>query len=145
WYLEGLHAPVAPGWRRFVPIIQSPLPAARAISLLFRMPAIVAGKAPLPGRTLGDQLVLALASRRRIASLKEPHDWMPLCVAALLIASTSSSALPIGHDHRLEYLVADGMRWLVDALPDTSLQKSGHESVLEQVLAQVEDHRLGRP
>jgi hypothetical protein len=120
----------------------SALPAARALSLLFRVPAILVGEKPLPGRTLGDQLVLALASRRRIASLKTPHEWMPLTVAALLIASTSSTALPFAHVARLEYLLIDAVRWLVDVLPDTSLQ--AHEDVLEEVLAQIEEHRFMR-
>jgi hypothetical protein len=105
-------------------------PSHQRMRLLFRLPALGQFPSYPPIRTLGDQLLLACASRTCLRSLDTIDAFLPIAMSAIVLMGTANAHQLHGEAVDEELLLAPAMRWLTQMLPP----KRNDQSVQERTL-----------
>jgi len=96
-----------------------------------------------PIRTLGDQLLLACASRKCLQSLDTPDAFLPIVVGALVLATAAHGDQIRGETMDAELLVEPALRWLAQVLPPKRDDESSQERMLEAVVLEIARRKAG--
>ena len=117
-------------------------------SLLFRLPAILTqGVSHLPKpRTLADQLLMSLASRREYGARKRLDQFMPLVVASAVLSAGARPDYRFGTslEQRLEELLYPALRWLAaEQMTWRVIEDDSIEQMIEKLIVDIAEHKLG--
>jgi hypothetical protein len=122
--------PVAPG------------PVTQRMRFLFRLPAL-GGYPGYPRlRTLGDQLLLACASRKCLESL-DAGGLVCIAMAAVIVVAIARGDHVYRPGNETELLLEPASRWLARALPPDRDDDSVQERMLEELILRIAEHRFG--
>jgi hypothetical protein len=111
--------------------------------LLFRLPAMGQYPGYPPIRTLGDQLLLACASRKCLQSLDTPDAFLPIVVGALVLATAAHGDQIRGETMDAQLLLEPALRWLAQVLPPKRDDESVQERMLEAVVLEIARRKAG--
>jgi hypothetical protein len=137
--LEWIGRFVAPPNRLFFRFGWASMPLSRRLRLLFRLPAIGADHRDFPPlRTLGDQLLLTMASRQYFESRKDLDHFIPLLAAAVILVGGANPTGSPAHSIDVDLVVRPALAWLVDGLlePATSTESEA-EAIIEKLVNDI--------
>lgn len=117
------------------------LPLPHRLRLLFRLPAAGAYPGFPTPRTLGDQLLLACASRQCWDALDSFDAFLPLVLCAFVVAAPTPEGM-LTDDIFQSELTQEAMRWLTAVIAPPPLTKRV-DSMLEQLVLDIAKLRLG--